>query len=109
MFTNRRWLVIPAEEAKNINFNEILESSLESLRYSIDGTKTFIKYDVIEYLEDEVITIHNYETMQEETKITPAGIYGRPSIYKPEYPEYNHADMLQLLSTEEWTKPFDNE
>jgi hypothetical protein len=34
----------------------------------------------------------------------PAGVYGRPSIYKPEYPEYNHSEILELLSTEEWVQ-----
>ena len=107
MFENRRWLVIPAEEVQNVDFNQVLQNSAETLRYSVDGTKTFIKYEIIEYLEDQITTYFNIETGQEETSIIPAGIYGRPSIYNGVFPEYNHEEILALLATEEWTKPMD--
>ena len=44
-FINRRWLVIPSTIVELIDFNQILETSVESLRFSIDGSKTFIKYE----------------------------------------------------------------
>jgi hypothetical protein len=99
---NRRWLVIPSTIVNSINFNQILDNSIEGLRYSVDGTKTFIKYEVIEVLETYTETIFNPEVMIYETKTTEAGIYGRPSIYSTEYIEYNHQDILTLLSTNEW-------
>jgi hypothetical protein len=102
-FVNRRWLVIPAAEVQNINFDEILETSIDTLRYSVDGSKTFIKYNLVETEERQVETI-NSETGESLTITIPAGIYGRPSIYKPEYPEYNHSEILELLSTEEWVQ-----
>lgn len=108
MFKNRRWLILPAEEVKNININEILESSIDSLRYSVDKSKVFVKYDIIEYLTDETTTYFNPETMESETKIIKAGIYGRPSIYKTDYPEYNHDEIIQILSTSEWTPLLEN-
>ena len=43
-FPNRRWLVLPVSEVENINFNQVLESSLDSLRYSVDQSETFVKY-----------------------------------------------------------------
>ena len=46
MYENRRWLVIPTTLIDEIDFNQVLESSSESLRFSVDGTKTFIKYEV---------------------------------------------------------------
>lgn len=104
MFENRRWLVIPAEEVQNVNFNQVLQTSPDTLRYSIDGTKTFIKYEVVEYTEDQINTYIDPETGEEHTTVTPAGVYGRPSIYNGIYPEYKHQEMLDLLSTEEWTK-----
>ena len=111
-FPNRRWLVIPATLVETIDFNQVLESSETSLRYSIDGTKTFVKYEINEVLESYTVTVpanpnpENPEVMGEEhTYTVEEGIYGRPSFYSEEYPEYNHEEILALLATEEWTKP----
>ena len=108
-FPNRRWLIIPTTATGSIDFNQILESSLESLRLSVDGTKTFIKYEINEILEDQTHTGLNAETGEEITYTTPAGVYGRPSIYQEGDIEYNHEEILHILSTEEWTKPLEIE
>ena len=104
-FPNRRWLVIPAAEVANVDFNQVLESSPDSLRYSIDQSKTFIKYDVTVIEETYTQTFTDPETMEEITTTVEAGTYGRPSIYSEDYTEYDHAGILELLSTEEWTSP----
>ena len=44
-FENRRWLVIPTSVTSSINFNEVLEPNSSSLRLSLDGSKTFVKYE----------------------------------------------------------------
>ncbi len=102
-FINRRWLIIPATEVENINFGERLENAADTLRYSVDGTKTFIKYNLVETEESQVETV-NSETGESLLITIPAGIYGRPSVYKEEYSEYTHAEILDILSTEEWTE-----
>ena len=104
-FPNRRWLVIPSSATGSIDFNQVLEASPESLRFSLDGTKTFIKYEINEVLETTINTFINSETLEEGSYTIKAGIYGRPSIYSEEYPELNHEEILALLSTEEWTQP----
>ena len=104
-FPNRRWLVIPATEVENVNFDQVLESSADSLRYSIDGTKTFVKYEVNVIEETYTEIVPNPETEEEETVTIQAGTYGRPSIYNGTHPEYNHEEILALLATEEWTLP----
>ena len=104
MFENRRWLVIPTTLIESIDFNQVLESSVDSLRLSVDGSQTFIKYEINEIKE-------SYEEYHQDpenpdvliTSYIEAGIYGRPSVYSEEYTEYNHADILTLLSTEAWT------
>ena len=106
-FPNRRWLVIPTSITGSIDFNTIHENSLESLRLSVDGSKTFIKYEINEVLEDQVHTYRNMETQEEETHTTLAGVYGRPQIYSQEYPEYTHEEILALLATQEWSKPME--
>lgn len=106
-FPNRRWLVIPATEVENVDFNQVHETSAETLRYSVDGSKTFIKYEINVVEEDITTTSINPETMEEVVSVTPAGTYGRPSIYDGVFPEYNHEEILALLATEEWTAPID--
>lgn len=106
-FANRRWLIIPTTLTGSIDFNQVLESSPQSLRLSVDGTKTFIKYEINEVLEDQTYTGINPETQEEVTNTTLAGIYGRPSIYSEQYLEYNHEEILSILATEEWTRPME--
>jgi hypothetical protein len=106
-FANRRWLIIPTTLTGSIDFNQVLESSPESLRLSVDGTKTFIKYEINEVLEDQIHTGINPETGEETSHTTLAGVYGRPQIYSQEYPEYTHEEILALLATEEWSKPME--
>lgn len=104
-FQNRRWLIIPADSVESINFNEVHETSPETLRYSIDGTKTFIKYEVSIIEEDQVTTYINAETGEEKTHTIQAGVYGRPSIWSESYPELTHTEVLSLLATAAWSEP----
>ena len=102
---NRRWLVIPVSITSSIDFTQVIETSPSTLRLSVDSEKTFVKYDISEVTASYTASYINAETGQEETYIVEAGIYGRPSIYSPIYPEYKHQEMLDLLVTPEWTKP----
>tara|TARA_B110000914_G_C15275614_1_gene359611 strand:+ start:104 stop:436 length:333 start_codon:yes stop_codon:yes gene_type:complete len=102
-FENRRWLVIPTSIISDIDFNQVHESSLDSLRKSLDDTQTFIKYDVVVVEETRTETYEDPETQEEISHTTLAGIYGRPTIYSDEYTEYNHSEILELLSTEVWS------
>ena len=69
----RTYVIIDASEVSNINFNDILQDSVDSLVYSLDGTKTFVKF------EGE----------------TPSFLIGEP--------QYTHAEILEVLSGAEWT------
>lgn len=102
-FENRRWLVIPTSIVDDIDFNQVHESSLDSLRKSLDDTQTFIKYDVVVVEETYTETYEDPEMQEEITNTILAGIYGRPTIYSDEYTEYNHSEILELLSTEVWS------
>lgn len=106
-FQNRRWLVIPTSVIDTINFSQVHESNADSLRKSIDESETFVKYEVNIVDETYTDTYVDIETGEEKTNTTEAGVYGRPSIYSEDYTEYNHADILDLLATEEWTNPIE--
>lgn len=103
MYENRRWLVIPTSITGSINFNEVLQSSVDTLRLSLDGSKTFVKYEINEVTE----SYEHYSEDAEEpgtfyTSSVDVGIYGRPSIYSTDYPEYTHSEMLNLLTGSDW-------
>tara|TARA_R110001606_G_C15093510_1_gene618829 strand:+ start:198 stop:527 length:330 start_codon:yes stop_codon:yes gene_type:complete len=102
-FENRRWLVIPIDKIGDVNFDQVLEPNAQSLRKSVNNEKTFIKYEVRVVEETYTEAYVDVETGEEHTNTINAGTYGRPSIYSEEYTEYNHAGMLELLETEEWT------
>ena len=102
-FQNRRWLVIPTSIVDDIDFNQVHEPNAESLRKSVDETLTFVKYEVNVVEETYTETFEDVETGEEVTNTIEAGTYGRPSIYSEDYTEYEHADILTLLATEEWT------
>jgi hypothetical protein len=103
MYENRRYLIIPTTITGSINFNEVGETSIDTLRLSVDGRKTFVKYTVHIEEEDRIETHTDVETGDEITTEITAGIYGRPSIYDEAYTEYTHEQILTILSTEEWT------
>ena len=108
-FQNRRWLVIPTNMIGSIEFDQVLEASPNTLRLSVDGTKTFVKYEINVVPDDYTVTVPNPETGEESSYTVHAGTYGRPDIYSTEYPEYNHEEILQLLATPEWTQPMSME
>jgi hypothetical protein len=103
-YENRRYLIIPSSIKNQINFNEVMETSVDTLRLSVDGTKTFVKYNVVVEEVDRTETYIDAETNEEVTIEIKAGVYGRPSIYSEDYDELTHDEILTLLYTEEWTE-----
>ena len=104
MNIERRWLIIPTSLTGSIDFNQVRESSLDSLRLSLDGTKTFVKYDVQIFDEDYSYTYVDAEDGEEKTHTTLAGVYGRPTIYEQGIQEYNYDEILTVLAGPDWTK-----
>ena len=45
-YTNRRFVIFDATEKDIINYNEVYETAADTLRLSVDGTKTFVEYDI---------------------------------------------------------------
>lgn len=77
MFETRHYVIIPAAEINNVNFTEVMETAPETCRYSVDGTKTFVKYEG-----------------EQPASITAIQNKSR---------EYTHAEIVEILSTDEWT------
>ena len=108
-YENRRYLIIPTSLTGSVDFNQVHETSAETLRLSVDGTKTFLKYDVTEVTASYTEVYPDPETEEMVETTIEAGVYGRPSVYSEEYPEYTHSEILTVLSGADWTSPLDEE
>ena len=73
MFENRKWVIITRDEIGSIDFSQVIESSVNTLRYSLDGSKTFVKYEGSQ----------------------PSFLSGKT--------ELNHSQILTELAGDEWT------
>jgi hypothetical protein len=80
MYDNRKFMIFNVSELNNINFNEVLETSVDTVRKSVDESKTFVKW---------------------ESDITPGSV---DSLTTKEGP-YTYEEIVSILSTEEWTSP----
>ena len=69
------YVFLDASEVGIIDFDQVLEDSRDTLRYSLDGTKTFVKYNGQQ----------------------PSFLNGRT--------EYTHAETLAITRGPEWTDP----
>lgn len=78
MENNKKYLIIPVEEVSKVDFSIVCETSPDTLRKSVDGSKTFVKWD------GEVPTF-------------VADIVGKEG-------PYSHTEILEILSTTEWCK-----
>tara|TARA_R100000278_G_scaffold22596_1_gene21152 strand:+ start:12547 stop:12786 length:240 start_codon:yes stop_codon:yes gene_type:complete len=65
---SRTYVILTADEATNINFEQVLETSSRTLRWNNDKTKTFVKYEgtapawlegKTAYTQAEMLTILN--------------------------------------------------
>jgi len=62
----KTYIIIDASEVDNVDFSQVQETSADTLRYSLDGTKTFVKYEgtqpffllgKTEYTHEEILPI----------------------------------------------------
>ena len=68
MYENRKWVIISKDEVSSVDFSQVLETSADTLRYSLDESKTFVKYEggqpsflsgKAEYSHSEILAILN--------------------------------------------------
>jgi len=45
MFENRKYVIIGRDDVSSVDFSKVLERSADTLRYSTDDSKTFVKYE----------------------------------------------------------------
>jgi len=69
----RNYVIIDASEVSSVDFNQVLETSADTLRYNLDGTQTFVKFE----------------------GDTPSFLEGKTAL--------DRSEMLTLLANEEWS------
>ena len=106
-YENRRYLIIPTSVTTSIDFNQVHETSSETLRLSVDGTQTFVKYEITEVTSSYTQSFTDPETEEVVENVIEQGIYGRPSIYSDSYSEHTHSEILSILTGSDWTVPMD--
>lgn len=72
---NRTYVILDASEIGNVDFGQVLQSSADKLRYSLDGSKFVVKFegDIPSFLEGKT--------------------------------QYNHAEILPIMQSADWTDP----
>ncbi len=70
-----KYVIIDSSEKDNINFSEVSETSAETLRYSLDGSQIFLKFE----------------------GSTPSFLEG--------VTQYTLNQVLAILESSEWTAP----
>ena len=79
IYENREYVIFNVSELPLVNFNEVLETSVDTVRKSIDQTKTFVKWN-----GDAPSFVNNMTTKEGP---------------------YTHTEILTILATPEWTDP----
>jgi hypothetical protein len=71
----KKYVIIDAVDVPSIDFDQVMETSADTLRYSVDGSQTFVKFE----------------------GATPSFLDGKT--------QYTHSEILTILAGPEWTDP----
>jgi hypothetical protein len=72
-YHNRKYVIIESSEVGSVNFSQVMETSADTLRYSVDETQTLVKFE----------------------GDTPNFLDGKT--------QYTHSEILNIVSGPEWT------
>ena len=72
-YENRKYVIINASEVGTVDFSQVNETSADTLRYKLDDSQTFVKFD----------------------GDTPSFLSGKT--------QYNHSQIRTILDGEDWT------
>jgi hypothetical protein len=80
----RKFVIFDVSELNKINFDYVLEDSPTTLRYSLDGSKTFIKWEDEEpYFLMNLLTKSKIYTLEEISEILLTSEWFDVSSYIP--------------------------
>ena len=73
----KNYVIIDASEVSSVDFDQVMQTSADTLRYSVDGSKALLKYEGTQ----------------------PFFLLGKT--------EHSHEEILSILSGPEWTSDDD--
>jgi hypothetical protein len=79
-YATREFMIFNVSELPNVDFTQVLETSIDTVRKSVDETKTFVKWD------GEAI---------------PSSVDALTTKEGP----YTYSEILEILAGIEWTDP----
>ena len=85
MYENTRWVVFNTNESGSIDFSQVMESSVNTLRLNLSGSQTFVKYD-------------KRDMGKRGKGSQPSSVAGLSS----KSDEYTHTQILNVLTGSEW-------
>ena len=65
-YQNRRFVIFEVTELSLIDFNQVYETSADTVRKSVDETKTFVKFDLPEPSSVTALTTKSQEYTENE-------------------------------------------
>ena len=77
------YITINTDELSLVDFNQVMETSIDTVRLSVDGLQTVLKWEGAE--PSFVSTLSSYEG------------------------PYTHEEILAIMATPEWTSPIEEE
>ena len=84
MYENRSFAIFSTTEIDQVDFSLVCETSADTLRKSVDETKTFVKWD---------------------GGVAPEFVSELTTLEGP----YTYTEILDILSTPEWSAPMEEE
>jgi hypothetical protein len=78
-YPDRRFVIFNVSELGTIDFNQVFETSIDTVRKSVDETQTFVKYDMPQPSSVAALTTKSQE--------------------------YTYDEFLTILAGPEWTDP----
>ena len=82
MYENRSFAIFSTTEIDQVDFSLVCETSADTLRKSVDESKTFVKWD---------------------GGVAPDFVSELTTLEGP----YTYTEILEILSTPEWTAPME--
>jgi hypothetical protein len=98
-YEQRQFMIFNVSELTNIDFSQVLETSIDTVRKSIDETKTFVKWDgdTIPSSVDSLITKEGPYTYQEIIDILNTPEWTSNEMILVRYKEVGEDQTLQRM------------
>ncbi len=93
-YDNRHYIIFDCTELGTIDFNQVEETSIDTVRKSLDESQAFVKYNFTTYYLNENPNSPLVDTM-------PSSIKALTTKSQP----YSYSEILTILSGPDWTDP----